>query len=722
LGGLYEDQGNHAKAEPMLIEASGIFKQALGENHPDYAQSLQNLAILYAKQENFAKAEPLYAIASKVYKQALGANSTDYAACLSTMGFLRVRQGRYAQAEPILAEALAIHKEFLGKDHPTYARTLMELAVCEGGLRKSDAAVGHARQGVQIMRRHLELTAAIQSEHQQLLMVDELRFPLDVFLAAGRAAKSAPDATYDEVLAWKGAVTGRQAFLRALRHDLETTTRELAALTNVIPKEPQRKAHLQRLTELSDRIEVLQQKLAAASAPFAARRSQQRRTSAELRQALPPDAALVDLIEYEYFGSTDNSREKPVWQSRVMAFVVRRDQSIARVDLGLSDDLDSAVDAWRKTYGAGKESQQAAATLRAKVWQPLEALLTGANTVLISPDGELAKFPWGALPGKNPGSYLIEERAIAVVPVPQSLPELLAIEKTPTQAAPSLLLVGDVDYGGDPGILLASTRGERAVRSGLAQWPALPATRTEIAAIHDSFQRRFAAGNVMQLDGKQATSEAVRDAAPNHRFLHFATHGFFADPKVQSALAPSDKPELTMDREATRRQISGEHPGLLSGIVLTGANQPPAEGKDDGILTAMEVGELDLRGVELVTLSACETGLGKTAGGEGVLGLQRAFQAAGARTTVTSLWTIPDKATQSLMNRFYTNFWNPPAGRPISKLEALREAQLWLLNNGVRQPELIRGLEFEPIGSDDASSRRLSPRYWAAFVLSGDWR
>jgi CHAT domain-containing protein len=123
----------------------------------------------------------------------------------------------------------------------------------------------------------------------------------------------------------------------------------------------------------------------------------------------------------------------------------------------------------------------------------------------------------------------------------------------------------------------------------------------------------------------------------------------------------------------------------------------------------------------LVTLSACETGLGKTAGGEGVLGLQRAFQAAGARTTVTSLWTIPDKATQSLMNRFYTNFWNSPAGRPISKLEALREAQLWLLNNGVRQPELIRGLEFEPVGSDDAPSQRLSPRYWAAFVLSGDW-
>ena len=347
----------------------------------------------------------------------------------------------------------------------------MDYAICEGELRKFDAAAGHARQSVQIMRRHLDLTAAIQSEHQQLLMVDDLRFPLDVFLVAGRAAKTAPDAAYDEVLAWKGAVTGRQAFLRALRRDLadkpaaaaiytdlESTTRELAALTNVVPKEPQRKAHLQRLTELSDRIEDLQQKLAAASAPFAARRSEQRRTSAELRQALPPDAALADLIEYGYFGTTDNSREKPVWQSRMMAFVVRRDQPIARVDLGLSSDLDSAVNTWRKTYGApARKQQHAAATLREKVWQPLEASLAGANTVLISPDGELAKFPWGALPGNKPGSYLIEERAIAVVPVPQSLPELLANDNIPSQAAPSLLLVGDVDYGGDPGIMLAST-------------------------------------------------------------------------------------------------------------------------------------------------------------------------------------------------------------------------------------------------------------------------
>src|SRR5213078_1602900 len=104
--------------------------------------------------------------------------------------------------------------------------------------------------------------------------------------------------------------------------------------------------------------------------------------------------------------------------------------------------------------------------------------------------------------------------------------------------------------------------------------------------------------------------------------------------------------------------VAGFHPGLLSGIVLAGANRPPQAGQDDGILTALEVAELDLGQVELATLSACETGLGEVAGGEGLLGLQRAFQVAGARSVVASLWKVDDRATQELMGAFYKAYWD----------------------------------------------------------------
>ena len=119
-------------------------------------------------------------------------------------------------------------------------------------------------------------------------------------------------------------------------------------------------------------------------------------------------------------------------------------------------------------------------------------------------------------------------------------------------------------------------------------------------------------------------------------------------------------------------------------------------------------GGRDLGKTEHVVLSACETGRGKVAGGEGVLGLQRAFQVAGDRTTVASLWQVPDKDTHESMREFYLRFWD--AKKPMSRAGALRQAQLWVLdpvNRGVTRPK-VEG--------------PLPPYYWAAFILSGDWR
>jgi CHAT domain-containing protein len=139
---------------------------------------------------------------------------------------------------------------------------------------------------------------------------------------------------------------------------------------------------------------------------------------------------------------------------------------------------------------------------------------------------------------------------------------------------------------------------------------------------------------------------------------------------------------------------------------------------DDGVLTGEEVVGLDLSRTDLVVLSACETGLGDLAGGEGVFGLQRSFEMAGAATCVASLWQVPDEATQRLMTRFYENLWQKRMG----KLAALREAQLWLRREAITQPEIVRGAHTTPEDGPPAVAGRLPPYYWAAFVLSGDWR
>src|SRR5262249_9319087 len=160
-----------------------------------------------------------------------------------------------------------------------------------------------------------------------------------------------------------------------------------------------------------------------------------------------------------------------------------------------------------------------------------------------------------------------------------------------------------------------------------------------------------------------------------------AGHGFFADPGTSPALSPQETGKAASRYVMTEaeRQAFGRNQLLLSGLVL--ARPGPAGEEGDGILTPEGIGGGGLRGTDLVVPWACETGLGQTAGGEGVLGLQRAFLTAGARSVVTSLWKVDDAATALLMEEFYKNLWE----KKLSKREALRQAQLAVL----RSPERV---------------------------------
>jgi CHAT domain-containing protein len=421
------------------------------------------------------------------------------------------------------------------------------------------------------------------------------------------------------------------------------------------------------------------------------------------------------------------------------------------VDLGPLEPIRAAIEGWRRALGvaastsASDRDDGGAATSRAarsvdglaadlarRIWAPLRDHVSGARTVLISPDGALGRFPFGALPGREPGTYLIEDIAIAIAPVPRLLAELPGAEPRPRRAErgeASLLLVGDVDYEADPaGGFLASSEASGASSIGEwrsaprgekpSAWPPLAFTRSEIGTVEAAFSGGRADAARVRLERDGATELAFREQAPGRRYIHVATHGFFSPPDLASVLSSTSR-----DRQVLALASSGAgwHPGLLSGIVLAGANHEAAPNGDDGILTAVELAQLDLRAAELLVLSACETGIGPTAGGEGLLGLQRAAQIAGARSVVASLWKVDDRETQAFMARFYENLW----GRRMPRLEALRETQLAFLrgevaalgtDGGGRGPGKAKRL------SGERRPYRASPASWASWVLSGDWR
>jgi CHAT domain-containing protein/tetratricopeptide (TPR) repeat protein len=774
LAALYESLGDYGKALPLYRQALEVRKQALGEEHPDYAQSLDNLATLYCSLGDYGKALPLYRQALEVRKQALGEEHPDYATSLDGLALLCWVMGDYGKALPLLRKALEIRKQALGEEHPDYATSLNTLALlywemgdygkalplCRQAMEVRKRALGEQhpiyatslntlatlywsmgdyaqaepflRQGLDIQRGSLELAAAAQSERQQLAMADQLRGTLDAYLSLGRRAGQPAERAYRHMMAWKGAVLLRQRRLRLERQrpeltatvaQLDSTTSRLAALALAVPGPGQRDTYRRQIQELSVEKERLEADLASRSAAFRQQRESARLSPGQLRQALPSDTALVDFLEYTHFRPPAGGKGRLRKERRLAAFVVRPD-SVVQLDLGPAQPVADAVDRWRRTLRRRVPAEgdaDPAVVLRRLVWRPLQDHLRGVKTVLISPDGALARLPFAALPGADPDKYLIEEVGVAVVPVPQYLPELLAPpDKRP---APSLLLVGDVDYGAAPG--LADARGTsrsaaRSARAGaLPAYPRLEATREEVLAVRDSFQRRYRKAPVTELRDDEATEAEVRKQAPRHRYLHFAVHGFFAPPELRSALAPAAErpggPAAPGGDFFGREGVTGFHPGLLSGLVLAGANGPAREGQDDGILTALEVAELDLHAVDLAVLSACETGLGEQAGGEGLLGLQRAFQVAGGRSVVASLWKVDDDATRKLMTRFYENLWD--SQKPLGKLEALRQAQLWMLHEGMK-----RGLVLLDEGDKAQKPARTPPSYWAAFTLSGDWR
>jgi CHAT domain-containing protein len=226
---------------------------------------------------------------------------------------------------------------------------------------------------------------------------------------------------------------------------------------------------------------------------------------------------------------------------------------------------------------------------------------------------------------------------------------------------------------------------------------------------------------VMRLDGDRATASAVLAALPKAKVAHLATHGFFADPSFRGLFQLDEKDYEEADW-GERVGRAARSPLVMTGLVFAGANNPKTPGR--GILTGEQLIDLDLSGLDLAVLSACETGLGDVAGGEGVFDLQRAFHYAGTRDVVASLWKVPDAPTAALMNLFYQHLWD----KNLTPMEALRQAQLEIHNNPGKIPELAKGFrgKFDEVpGAAGAvevkptKDGKAHPLLWAAFTLSG---
>ena len=761
LGLLYSARGDSARAEPLLRQAMAITKEALGRGHPDYAVRLNILGLLYRTTGDYTRAEPLLHESMEITKRAVGEGHPDYAKGLNNLGVLYKDMGEYARAEPLLRQAMEIWKKVLGEGHPDYARILSNLGFLYLAMGDSVRSELWSREAVERTNAlFLELAPAL-AERPRMELLWSLRFALHGYLSAAQQAGVSPEAMYRRVLDWKGAVfcqlddrgIDNRPEMRPFREELASVRAQLARLALTTPAPGQRDRWRKQLRALRERKEELEADLGRKSASYRPQKLAAQVGPEKVAAVLPVGAALIDLIAYRHFSLPQGAKGKLRSDLRLLAFVVRRDRPVSRIALGPSGSIDGAVKAWRRAIVTDRAEllRQAADELGRRLWEPIQPHLAGTSTALISSDGWLMHFPFAALPGRKPGSYLIEDLAIGYVGSGREAVALMAPEEP---AAGGLLAAGAIDFQGDPGgaVRLPLRQPQLVVaakeRAGLAP---LPGTRREGELARDLFRRAFPDQPAVLLTGGEPTEgEIKRRLDGGHwRAVHLATHGFFESPDRIAALRAAVRREQPFalapepgqpDDDAATFVLT---PFLRSGVVLAGGGRAPDSNKvdptsnaspeDDGILTAEEVQSLDLRGTELVVLSACQTGLGRRGrAGQGVLGLQRAFHSAGARAVVASLWKVDDAATTVLMEQFYTNLWS----KKMPRLEALRQAQLTVLNNPAlvtaRRAELAkqRGIDDKPEKLPDGGRiappgdrpSRSNPAHWAAFVLSGDVR
>jgi CHAT domain-containing protein/tetratricopeptide (TPR) repeat protein len=732
LGGRFDEAQRH-------LERALSIASATDPKGRDTFLALLRLVELALARGQPGEAERRLRQALPVAEAAFGKRSDASATILGLLGTVTAEQGRPQEALPFLVQTAEIAAALHG---PTDVHTAVALA----WLAAAHQANGDEATAAPMLRRALEveLGAAAEiltalSEGEGLEFIQGAYRTGDVFVENARRLGAAARDVYGPVWRSRALVTrlvgrprldpGADPRLREELESLLAIRRQLAALTLEMSPRPSRELQT-RVDALSEQKEGLERRLASRVPLVARQRSSRRIEPTDLARKLPSGTAVVDFLR-SMVGDPRGARYD--------AFVLRpaAGDEGGRVDwvqFGPAEPIDRAIRSWRHRLAAGRglepleppgESQPGESperTLRRLIWDRLEPRLAGIGHVVIIPDSAIARIPWAALPGREPGRVLLEEYALSTVSYGQRLAELLAAAPRPRQETDRALLVGGLDDGPPGGEGPADPAGGVTPR-----WRPLPGTTDEVEAVASRWPDPR---TLVRLTGDAALEAEMRRQLPGRRFIHLASHGFFDDrgdpfPGPSGANPFASPWGMFLGHRPVRAR--GRNPLALSGVVLSRANvtrrRPGGaaardDSFDDRILTGEEVVGLDLSGTELVVLSACETGLGDTAGGEGVFGLQRSFELAGASTCIASLWQVPDRATTALMARFYDNLWR----KGLGKLAALREVQLWLRVEAARRPELARGERSLAADHEDAEAGRLPSYYWAAFVLSGDWR
>ena len=756
MGDILRDQGDLGSAADYYHKALEM-RQKVAPESLHVANSLYDLAKLERARRNRSLAME-YGLRALQLSQKSCPDSSCVPEILNDLGELAYEQGDLASSEGYLRRAAEIREKYLGPTHPDLARSLNDLALTLAASRKrGPEALEMALRAENIGTEHLRVSVRTMSERQALAYEGIRASGLDLALTltadhpnTASARRQVFDAVihsralvFDELAArHRSAYGSGDPEVTQLANQLASARAQLATLVfrGVGDGTPQ--AYRKFLDDARDRKEKAERALAEKSIVFRQDQARAKLGVNEISTSLPPDAALVAFARYNRHdlqrAGAGQVAPEPV--PSYAAFVLRAGgHEPGFVPLGTAREIENLLAAWRRGITEQAEAstvsaktdessyRRAGAALRRRIWDPLVPGLSNASVVFVVPDAALHLVSLASLP-VGLSQYLVETKPL----IHYLSAERDLVPEQSSQQGKGILVVGNPAFDQAGKLTLASTQQSapvstatgttgtllRGTRSACGtfqtlRFPPLPGSQQEAENIAALWRQSSAGegapimrgsavqrdrGELLQMTGAEASPVAFEQFAPGKRVLHVATHGFFLEGSCESAVQRRSDPSK---RDENILPATAENPLLLSGLAFAGANRRASAKPDetDGILTAEEIAGINLAGVDWAVLSACDTGVGDIKVGEGVFGLRRAFQVAGAKTVIMSLWPVEDETTRQWMGTLY------------------REHFL----NGKDSGESVRAASLQILRERRAKHQSTHPFYWGAFIAAGDW-
>lgn len=608
-------------------------------NHPDYASVLYNIAMLYWSKKNYTDAKRLLEQAMASSEKQLGKGSTFYSSCLNSLGLVCWAGKMYNTAYQYLNQAVKNRKEIYGENNPKYTTSLHNLAGLLSYMGKKKEAEALYLQSLKLYQKHIKEYFPFLSEKEKTSFYAMIKERLDLFycyvLENYKNNPSLIGEMFNTQLACKAILLKD---ILNLRNTIKKTNdekmivifdkwqkikEELSTLYNFSKVEL--KAMGRNLDALENEANQLEKELSQNCKIFNQEYIKVSTTWKDIQKQLKGDEAVIDIIRFSMFrgGWTD--------QIQYIALIITNETK-DYPELIVLDKNNQLESMYIKNYNNSIRFKIDDNDSYNAFWKNIDEYLGNRNKIYISPDGAFNKININTL-RKPDGSYVLDTKEITMV---SNTSDILGIknDKSVLFQNKTASIFGYPKQSENDKERVAVLRNWKDMLKSfnIEELPQTKVEVTELEKVLTSNQFKtslFIENNANEYQFKKMTNTDI---------IHIATHGFF----------------LTDFEFNNYEQIFGidvqrfiDDPLLRSGLVLS------EDDKENGILSAFEVKNMDFGSTDLAVLSACETGAGEIKNGEGVYGLQRAFQIAGAKNVVMSLWKVDDIATQEFMGKFY---------------------------------------------------------------------